>query len=532
MLNRCYNRVVSFDNNSIKNINPEVTEFKKRDSLYYSFEQTEENENLKGLLIKVMRKSQSKYFVLKGTYNSKKFEVTLGLFKEHFRCKQVRKVMDNLANKIRDDKLNWLFDPRRFIKGEVAEDKNIKELKRPIIREAIESMVIEQFPRLKSEGSLSQRYAQDNFRYLAGYNIRGRHIKFTEKNGDVEMTLRVNPIFNKLKGPKREKPIKSLQELFKKFPSGVGVLKKAKHYNGTGVTSLYDDPRSAQSISKLSRAWMKDYITKYEAYGTKRNCLRALKSLWYYCREKEWFQGITDPEVINQPGSHVIIKKPRELKNNASQYNKHYYSLQEMERIKRACFQLRDKYPFCCEVILLMMFTGRRFQEIIKLKKHFIDLGNEIILVPKTISKIREDQFISITEPVQTVLDSLDYQRNKEGHQIFNNIDWMFPTIRALQTNNIDPEYLNGYDTRMKTVHNAWQEIKVLADLEKGSLKSFRKTYSTHATKVFDGDTNKASKLTGHTRKETLERFYYQENQQEVIESAQKVAEIFKSKLN
>jgi hypothetical protein len=30
----------------------------------------------------------------------------------------------------------------------------------------------------------------------------------------------------------------------------------------------------------------------------------------------------------------------------------------------------------------------------------------------------------------------------------------------------------------------------------------------------------------------TLERFYYQENQQEVIESANKVANIFKFKLN
>ena len=64
-------------------------------------------------------------------------------------------------------------------------------------------------------------------------------------------------------------------------------------------------------------------------------------------------------------------------------------------------------------------------------------------------------------------------------------------------------------------------------EIEKGSLKSFRKSYSTHATKVFDGDTNKASKLTGHTRKETLERFYYQENQEEVIQSANKVAKIF-----
>ena len=174
-----------------------------------------------------------------------------------------------------------------------------------------------------------------------------------------------------------------------------------------------------------------------------------------------------------------------------------------------------------------MMYTGRRFQETIKLKKAYIKQGENIILVPKTISKIREDQFITITPPVQSVLDSLDYQMNKNGFKIFKKIDWMFPTIRALYSDNLDPEYLNGYDTRIKNINKSWEEVKILADIEKGSLKSFRKSYSTHATKVFDGDTNKASKLTGHTRKETLERFYYQENQEEVIQSANKVAKIF-----
>jgi|TARA_B100001971_G_C17726107_1_gene303605 hypothetical protein len=65
-------------------------------------------------------------------------------------------------------------------------------------------------------------------------------------------------------------------------------------------------------------------------------------------------------------------------------------------------------------------------------------------------------------------------------------------------------------------------------DIQKGALKSFRKTYASIATQQFNGDTVKSSKLTGHTRKETLERFYYQENQGEVIESANKVAEVLK----
>ena len=521
------NRVITFDNQSIKNLNPDISEFGKRNSLFYSFKISEDNENLKGLKLKIMKETGSKYFIVDGFFNSKRFEINLGLFRENFRSKHARKLMDQLADKIRDKKLKWIADPKAFVSEYVDEEKDVVHLEMPTLRTAIETIIYENFPRLKFEGSLAKRHAQDVFRYLAGYNIRGRFIKFTEKDGDVVMTLRDKPIINKLRGPDKKKPLGSLKELFEKFPSGTGVLSKAKHYNISGVTSLYDDPISQKKVDTLSRQWMKSYINKYDAYGTKQNCLKALKYLWNFCREKEWFIGVTDPEVISSPGSQVVIKRPKTLLNKASIYNKHYFLIPELERIEEACFQLRDKFPFCCEVILLMMYTGRRFQETIKLKKAYIKQGENIILVPKTISKIREDQFITITPPVQSVLDSLDYQMNKNGFKIFKKIDWMFPTIRALYSDNLDPEYLNGYDTRIKNINKAWEEVKILADIEKGSLKSFRKSYSTHATKVFDGDTNKASKLTGHTRKETLERFYYQENQEEVIQSANKVAKIF-----
>ena len=59
-----------------------------------------------------------------------------------------------------------------------------------------------------------------------------------------------------------------------------------------------------------------------------------------------------------------------------------------------------------------MMFTGRRFQEVIKIKKEYINLDQGIIQIPKEISKIREDQFITITEPVKFVLDMLEDQRH------------------------------------------------------------------------------------------------------------------------
>ena len=124
----------------------------------------------------------------------------------------------------------------------------------------------------------------------------------------------------------------------------------------------------------------------------------------------------------------------------------------------------------------------------------------------------------------------LEDQRNTEGYQITQRLPWLFPTPRVITSTNLSEEYLNSFDTRMKVVFNAWLSVKEKADITFGALKSFRKTYSTIATQVFNGDTQKASKLTGHLRPETLERFYYQEHQQEVVKSATQVAEILEFK--
>ncbi|MHA2183263.1 MAG: hypothetical protein ACXAAH_17730, partial [Promethearchaeota archaeon] len=205
----------------------------------------------------------------------------------------------------------------------------------------------------------------------------------------------------------------------------------------------------------------------------------------------------------------------KNLVNVATKYNRHKFSIGELRRIKQACIDLKQQFPFSTACILFMMFTGRRFQEVIKIKREYIDLEQGIIQIPKEISKIREDQFITITEPVKFVLDMLEDQRNTEGYQIYNKVPWLFPTTRVLTATNITPEYLNGYDTRLKVVFNCWQKVKEKADI---------------STQVFNGDTQRASKLTGHLRPETLERFYYQEHQQEVVKSATQVAEVLQFK--
>ena len=147
------NRVITFDNQSIKNINPDISEFGKRNSLFYSFKISEDNENLKGLKLKIMKETGSKYFIVDGFFNSKRFEINLGLFRENFRSKHARKLMDQLADKIRDKKLKWIADPKAFVSEYVDEEKDVVHLEMPTLRTAIETIIYENFPRLKFEGS-------------------------------------------------------------------------------------------------------------------------------------------------------------------------------------------------------------------------------------------------------------------------------------------------------------------------------------------------------------------------------------------
>ena len=51
-------------------------------------------------------------------------------------------------------------------------------------------------------------------------------------------------------------------------------------------------------------------------YGTQRNCLSALKVLWNFASST----GILGEAPGENPGTHVVLKKPRILKNPSSVY--------------------------------------------------------------------------------------------------------------------------------------------------------------------------------------------------------------------
>ena len=89
----------------------------------------------------------------------------------------------------------------------------------------------------------------------------------------------------------------------------------------------------------------------------------------------------------------------------------------DLQKMWLSLQKLSLKHPFQAECLMLMMVSGRRSTEILKtLKSNVFSKGKKdnefgmdnIIVLPATITKNRENSFIIITEPVQFVLDKLD----------------------------------------------------------------------------------------------------------------------------
>ena len=192
------NGVILFDNSTIQNIYLTPEDFGKRNNKIISFEFSDKDgsEYLEGLKLQYMKDTHKKYFLVRGTFKGKRFEVNIGAFKPKFKCREVRKLMDDLGNTIRNKKLKWLVDPKVYLEEQRPNYQDvIDRYETPTIKQVIEQICKLFFPRLKVEGSLAKIHMTDIFRYLCGYNKRGRFIKFTEFEGDGIMTFRNKPIY-------------------------------------------------------------------------------------------------------------------------------------------------------------------------------------------------------------------------------------------------------------------------------------------------------------------------------------------------
>ena len=489
--------------------------------------------HLKGLILTISEAKKTKVFRLRFWINKKKHELNLGVYRPYrnsndlgFTCVQVNKKQSDLYNEHTNEKGLYTTSPK--IADKIRETKitnhQIEVLDSLTLRDIIVLICEAGFPKYEIDGaSLSRIHLASIFKFLAGYNWRAKHIRFgDDTKGNGIITFKVNPNFSRFND--RTKAPTSFKDLFKKFPSGKGILTKEKHFNPTGSISLYDDDFSKTMIKDLFNAELgppliETYLEKYKRFGTKRNCYHAISYLCNFALDKKIVKHKLNPCKL------VKIKKPLEIVAKNSQYNETSFTLEDLKKIHKACLEIAPLFPYSAEIILFIMVTGRRFQETSKIIWDYVKEDQGIIVIPKHINKINVDQFVTITEPVKMVLNLLKAIPDRPGMENFKNIPWVFPSSRA---RNFTTD-LHSDKTRIKTIHSAWCLIREKTGII-GTQRTLRKTFATLAKDTL-GATGPATNLTGHTTDRTLDAYYYKTNQQKIINDANIVGSVLWSNM-
>ena len=401
---------LKFNNIEIKNLSPT---FGNSRHLYIPFK-VPHNSHLKGLCLRVSRLKgfkTVKHFVLRYWFQGKYNKLTLGIFKLGYGVKEINDKLYQIVKEHTNEKGLWVKNPN--ITEKEKETKITKsqfvESQKKTIRETIELLCKAGFPRSTRTGTLTARFISQCFRFLAGYNWRARHLKFQDdKEGNGIITFRKNILYSRKN--KRTQVVKDFDGLFKKFPPGEHILKKEKHFNPSGGISLYDDPVYGKMlIENFTTGAITRYISNRREYGTKKNLLASIKILRSFAKDT----GLLGDIPGRDPTLDIILKRPIVMKNKGSIYNDKIFTLQQLANIQSGCLLLAEKFPFQAEMILMLMFTGRRQPELSKIRMKNIKLDERIIIIPSTTHKIRnKDQFITITDPVAMVLDMLNKKKN------------------------------------------------------------------------------------------------------------------------
>ena len=495
-----------------------------------------ENSGLKGLKLTQYKTSKKKYFHQKFWFDGKTDLWSVGEFiKGKFGIKECKTKVVAIMNDHTDDNGLWIKSPKITAKQhkQRVTQAELENRKMKTVGECIELLCKGGFPKIRREGTLTGKSIMDICLHLIGKNKRTKLLDHDDDEyGNGIITFRECKVYN------TKKP-KDWDDLFSKFPSGHGVLKKVSGKNLTGV-SMYDHPVfSKYLIEELTPGLINDYVDEFpRSYGTKRKIIYALQVLWAHSKK---YMGINKP--LNPTTKEALEVKLQGISTSKnSKYNRRKNGPDELQKMWLSFQQLNTKHPFQAECLMLEMVSGKHFKELSKLKKTDVyPKGNKdnsygvdnIIVLPSGTMKGREDGYITITEPVQFVLNQLEELYKRPGLTKYKFIPWLFPTPRSSPkswlipgTLEISKSYINSRRTRITTNRECWNSMKEDTGLRNIVPRMLRKTYSSLSVKKL-GSSAEARKLTGHKKASTLDIHYDIHDTDQIKDYAHKVADSF-----
>ena len=493
-----------------------------------------ENSGIKGLKLFQYKKTKRKYFNQYFWFNNKHDIWTVGEFRLGvFGVKECQTKVVEIMKTHTDDNGMWTKSPKITAKQlkERVTKAELENRKMKTVGECIELLCKGGFPKIRREGTLTGKSIMDICLHLIGKNKRTKLLDHDDDEyGNGFITFRECKIYN------TKKP-KDWNDLFNKFPSGHGILKKVSGKNLVGV-SMYDHPVfSKYLIEELTPGLINDYLDEFpRSYGTKRKMIYALQVLWAHSKK---YMGRTKP-LDPTTKEALEVKLPGVSKSKNSKYNRRKNGPDEMQKMWVSLQQLNTKHPFSAEAIMLEMVSGKHGKELSKLKKTDVYLkGNKdnsygidnIIVLPSGRIKGREEGYITITDPVKFILNQLEELYKRPELTKYKFIPWLFPSPKSSPnswlipgTLEISKDYINSRKTRITTTRECWKSLMEDTGLRNIVPRMFRKTYSSLSVKKL-GSSSKARKVTGHKKASTLDIHYDIHNPDEIKEYAHIVAD-------
>ena len=472
---------------------------KTKDRSYVPFD-VSRHTILKGLKLVQYQKSKKKYFIMQIWFNSKPKLVTIGEFQPGvFTCRECENKVFEIARAHQDNKGIWIKDPLTTIHNEKTKivKADIEESHKLTINEVIIRLCKANFPKAKREGRLTADSIQKKVKDLIGWNWRTRHLIYLDdRSGHGQVHFKAN--FHK----RTAKP-EDWDDLFKKFPSGHGI-NKDKKFNPSNERSVFDSDLGKLVIDELNTGIVKRYLEhKDRSFGKKKNMLDTFKTLWAFAKDNNLFGDI----IPQDPTKEISFKRPDVSQSPGSIYNERRFTEEELGKMWTWLTNPinYERYPFQAEIILLMMITGRRAEETMKIRRSMINLEKELITLPASITKARKIEYVDITPPVAKVLEQINKHINGK-HKAYKFLDWLFPTTRINQQKLHEDYYVRSDQCRTKEIRGVWKAM--MKDLGMtGAPKMLRKSFSSIA-KIELGTTSKARALTGHEQDATLDIHY------------------------
>ena len=499
--------------------------------------------SLKGLLLRLSRRTGRKDFTMDIWIHGKKTHYTIGTF-PNIRCKDVEKICMELAETHQDEKGNWIKSPliTRRNSTRLVPKKDTTMPAGKTINEVIESYCgadEEQGHRgfLKDikNGYKTSRSAKSIFRGLAGYNKRQSHVTFEDDDNGWCVREFLPNLHLRTIAPK------TWQDLFRKYPPGHGMLVKDREYYNrrkkqtyiipaSKNKSIYDSPLGKSLIEDLKPGDVEAWCRDLSSMEVKKEYVKLFTSLWFWARKRGWLG--TNPGLCPITLETVYVKKEE---RKPDPYKDVSISVPELNIFFEASEELSPQFPFKAELHQFMVLTGLRKTEAIKVKKSNINWDEMIVDIPKGISKNKyKDEVIIITPELEIILRNILDMGNRPGLEFYKMKDfpWLFATRRWSAQRYFDKKFRLSARTRLGGDENYIPALRQrmkdkLNDPELlYSAKVLRKTYITLSRKQLHGRADKVKHLSRHKSEEILQASYDKPQRAEVRDYANKTTSI------